>query len=101
MTLNDFYLITKKCSMLIANSSFAEPNAVCVSRKIYNDLTNGFDIIKRSEDIDTLEERVFGIALFVDDDMPDEFYCVGQAKTFIDYFTNKNKFKKIEGIKNV
>lgn len=91
MNLDDFMNITRLIGAFEAKGSLRKPNAVLVSRKIYTTLSNEMQSIVN----DGLKERISGLALYVDDDLPDDFYCVGQAKVFIDYIISKSTIKKL------
>lgn len=46
---------------------------------------------------DDYGDAIRGLTVFVDDDAPDDYYQVGQAKIFIDMLKEKKKIKKLEG----
>ena len=98
MTLHEFLTISRHIATLETKTHGIRPNAICVSRKLYETLKTELEAQSHvmNPSNDNYEERVNGLVLFVDDDMPDDYYQVGQAKTFIDILTLKKKLKRIE-----
>jgi len=96
MTLQDFIRITRHIEKLEVKTHGIRPNAVCVSRHLYEELKNQVNIqfITKSDDYG---DAIRGLTVFVDDDAPDDYYQVGQAKIFIDMLKEKKKIKKLEG----
>ena len=97
MTLRSFIKIVKHIAY---QTTRWRPDAVCVSRKIFNDLSAEINdtIVIYSEDSSgkiTDDAYICGLMVFVDDSMPDEYYQVGYMKQFIDYFSKQKK--AIEG----
>ena len=45
----------------------------------------------------TPDAQLCGLTIFVDDDMPDEYYQIGYKQQFTDYFEWKKKQGKHEG----
>lgn len=93
MTLRDFCKITRHIALMQQYILFDKPDAVCVSRAIYESLKDESSKITNVYTNDCYEDRIVGLSLFVDDDMPDDFYCVGHAKMFIDTL-RKRKVEK-------
>ena len=91
--LNAFTEITKQLYRDIINAHGIRPNAVCVSRKIYNILSDELNNIQNVliNESDKYRARIEGLQLFVNDDMPDAYISVGQAKVFVDMLINKKK----------
>ena len=98
MTLQDFIKITKHIGTQSYMRTGRKPDAVCVSRKIFIDLSTEIreTLIIYSEDGEITDDaQLCGLMLFVDDTMPDEYFEVGYMKQFIDYFAKRKK--TIEG----
>ena len=96
MTLQDFIRITRHIEKLEIKTHGIRPNAVCVSRHLYEELKNQVNMpfVTKS---DAYGDAISGLAVFVDDDAPDDYYQIGQAKIFIDMLKTKKQIKKLEG----
>ena len=92
MTLKDFVKIAWRITNDMYRRDWCKPDAVCVSRKIFDDLSQEAEMIvfAKHKDI-TPDAQICGLKLFVDDDMPDNYYQVGYADSFIEYFERKAK----------
>ena len=97
MTLHDFIRITRHIEKLEVKTHGIRPNAICVSRHLYEELKNQVNIPFVTK-LDDYGDAICGLAVFVDDDAPDDYYQVGQAKIFIDMLKAKNRIKKLEGV---
>ena len=97
MTLHDFITITRHIAQIEMKISINRPDAVCVSRHLYNMLKLQVEMQKYivPQNAEEYLDRVNGLVVFVDDDMPDDYYQVGYKKMFIDHFIAKEKIKRI------
>ena len=101
MTLDNFLVITRLVANDMTIGVMHRPDAVCVSRAIFDELSRE---LEKDREIPYASmynrrdgrsnERINNLALFVDDDMPDEYYEVGYMKIFIDRM--KARIKRLE-----
>ena len=101
MTLNTFIQIIRRIINSEMMYRFERPDAVCVSRKLYYDLLldvhTVFPVVSYKIDADSSASEpgdcVCGLRIFVDDEMPDDYYQVGYASQFRELF--KGRWKRI------
>ena len=103
MKLADFRKIVQRIGFIQTQYEQTPPNAVCVSRALYTALCNEISntIAYQSIDpTDVFRARLYGLAVFVDDDMPDEYYQVGYAHEFADLLAFHKRMDELkDGLK--
>ena len=97
MTLKSFLIIIHQTSRIMYMRDYWKPDAVCMSRKIFNDLVSDareavLVYAPQSEANSGLTDaQICGLAVFIDDSMPNEYYHIGYKDQFIKYFATRKK----------
>lgn len=91
MKIADFIKISRIVSSNKLQYEYEPPTGVLISRKIYDDLKNDLDICVYYPSNENAQERICGITIFVDDDLPNDFYQFGRAEIFAQILVDKEK----------
>ena len=100
MTLADFRKIVQRIGLIQTQYEQNPPNAVCMSRALYTSLCDEIakiEMYMKADPSDVFHARLYGLSIFVDDDMPDEYYQVGYAHEFADLLAFR---KRMKGLSN-